>query len=72
MGLPFAKAHVSNGKVFSFEPDEENYSKLLINAELNSLGNFFPKKMALQNSDSVKELSFFIRSSIDGDGNNNF
>lgn len=71
ISLPFAKKHVPEGMVFSYEPDTQNYSKLNSNIELNPGIPITPIKMALQDKDDVTSLWFYIRRSIDSDGNNN-
>jgi FkbM family methyltransferase len=71
LSLPFAKEHLPEWKVFSYEPDKENYSKFLKNIELNTQNNIYPNEITLQNNQSLKELSFFIRRATDWDWNNN-
>lgn len=71
ISLPLSKYHIPKWKVYSFEPDNENYSKLLINKELNKLDNIEVKKVALQNNYEIDELSFYVRRAIDWEWNNN-
>ncbi len=71
LSLPFAKEHVPEGRVFAYEPDEQNHIKLKTNIELNSPISISPLKKALQDKNDIDSLSFFIRRSMDSDGNNN-
>lgn len=65
--LLFAKKHVSQGKVYAFEPDEENFEQLMDNIKLNSLKNILPFKIAIQDDPKKKQIKFYKRRAIDGD-----
>jgi FkbM family methyltransferase len=67
MTLPFAKKHVTNGFVYAFEPDEENFKQLKDNIKLNKLTNVFASQIAIQDEPSLESITFFKRRSIDDD-----
>ena len=67
LSLPFAKKHVPQGKVFSFEPDLEIFNQLKRNVEINALENIVLEAIALQDNQSIKELEFFQRRAVDGE-----
>lgn len=71
LSLPFAKELVPSGKVFSYEPDPENMKRLERNIKINDLQNMTTCATALQNDPSLETISFNIRRTIDGDGNEN-
>lgn len=56
----------SNGKVFSIEPDQDNFSSLIRNIELNQFKNIFPSLLALGEKNSKVILESF--SSDDNNG----
>jgi len=60
-----------NGKVISFEPDEENYQRLLSNIDLNSLTNVIPIKKGLwkENTDLKFDNLQSGISALNPDGN---
>lgn len=48
-----------DGKVFSFEPEKNNYEFLNRNIEANNLNNVFPNKTAVSSEKSTKNLFLF-------------
>lgn len=46
----------SNGKIFSFEPEKENFSYLLKNIKLNNLKNVYPFRLAIGNKNGYRNL----------------
>jgi FkbM family methyltransferase len=71
LSLPFAKELVPQGNVFCYEPDPENMKRLQKNIKINDLKNITTCATALQNEPSIETISFNIRRTIDGDGNEN-
>lgn len=71
LSLPFSKHLVPRGKVFCYEPDPENMKRLKDNIAINNLHNLTLSATALQNDPETKTLTFNIRRTIDGDGNEN-
>ena len=57
--------------IVAFEPDKENYQKLVGNIALNDLDSIIPLPFAVQESD-LHSASFNIRRAIDGDGCKNY
>ncbi len=66
--VPFAKAHVPEGRVIAFEPDANVCRQLRINAALNDLSNVLIEPVALQDDPSLAKLSLNVREALDGDG----
>jgi len=52
-----SKAAGENGKVFAFEPDEENFNALLKNIELHNLKNVIPIKKGLWSKSDTLEFN---------------
>lgn len=52
-----AKIVGSNGLVFAFEPDKENYKKLLENIKLNELTNIIPINKGLWSENTILPLN---------------
>jgi FkbM family methyltransferase len=53
----FAQMVGPGGKVYAFEPDQNNYDYLLRNIELHKLTNVIPVKMALSGSSGTAEFN---------------
>ena len=63
--LIFADIVGENGKVYSFEPDPNNYRLLVKNLKANGYGNVIPIRKAI--SDKVGEINFFFSEEHRGD-----
>ena len=64
--LPFSRM-CSDGQIYAFEPDPENFRQLTNNINLNKLKNVHLFDFAMQDNPDVTELEFHIKRSIDGD-----
>jgi len=56
LSLVFAHSTGSGGKVYSFEPEQNNYNKLLKNISLNSYNNIESHKIAFSNKETKIKL----------------
>lgn len=69
--LVFAKQYVPRGLVYAYEPDQQIFSQLQKNVEINRLKNVQTYAIALQDDQARDRISFHIRRAIDGDGHEN-
>ena len=63
--LYFSKLVGEEGKVYSFEPEINNFKLLLKNIKLNHLNNIYPKKIAISDRKGVGKLYLSQKSNWD-------